>query len=97
MRIEDLEITKGGSLTIGSIFEFESSLDVTMLIDKCRKAGCKVLFENEDITIDDSYSNDTAKMATVTLYTLLMAHPKAAQDYYNYLFDQANKKHAPDE
>ena len=90
MRIEDLEITKDGSLTIGSIFEFESSLDVTMLIDKCRKAGCKVLFENEDITIDDSYGNDPMQVATVTLYTLLVAHPKAAQDYFNYLFKKEN-------
>ena len=91
MRIEDLEITKGGSLTIGSIFDFESSLDVTMLIDKCRTAGCKVLFENEDITIDDSYGNDPMQVATVTLYTLLVAHPKAAQDYFNYLFKKENK------
>lgn len=95
MRIEDIEVKKGGNVTINSIFEFGSSLDVTMLIDKCRRTGCVLRFENEDITIDDSYSNDTAKMATVTLYTLLMVHPKAAQDYFNYLFDQANKKHAP--
>lgn len=91
MRIEDIEVKKGGSLTIGSIFEFESSLDVTMLIDKCRKAGCKVLFENEDITINDSYGNDPMQVATVTLYTLLVAHPKAAQVYFNYLFKKENR------
>ena len=96
MRIEDIEVKKGGSVTIGSIFEFESSLDVTMLIDKCRRAGCVVRFENEDITIDDSYSHDDVKRATVMLYTLLVAHPKAAQDYYNYLFKKANKE-APGE
>jgi len=62
-----------------------------MLIDKCRKASCKVLFENEDITIDDSYGNDTIQVATVMFYTLLIAHPKSAQDYFNYLFKKENK------
>lgn len=92
MRIDDIEVKKGGSVTIDSIFEFESSLDVTMLIDKCRRAGCTVRFENEDLTIDSSFSRTPGKMATITLYSLLVAHPKAAQDYINYLFKKANKE-----
>ncbi len=92
MRIEDIEVKKGGSVTVGSIFEFESSLDVTMLIDKCRKAGCTVRFENEDLTVDESFSHNPGKMAMITLYSLLVAHPKAAQDYFNYLFKKANQE-----
>ena len=70
---------------------------MTMLIDKCRRAGCTVRFENEDLTVDESFSRNPGKMAMITLYSLLVGHPKAAQDYYNFLFDQANKKHAPGE
>lgn len=92
MKIDDVTIEKKGSLTIGSIFEFDSPLDITLLVDKCRRAGCTLRFENEDITIDETYSNDTAKMATVTLYTLLAGHPKAAMDYIRYCVRTATKK-----
>lgn len=62
-----------------------------MLIDKCRKAGCTVRFENEDLTVDESFNHNPGKMAMITLYSLLVAHPKAAQDYFNYLFKKANE------
>ena len=91
MNINDLNIEKGGYITIGSIFEL-GCLDITLLVDKCRRAGCTLRFENEDITIDESYSNDTVKMATVTLYTLLAGHPKAAMDYIRYCVQTATKK-----
>lgn len=91
MNIDDLKIEKNGSITIGSIFEL-GCLDITLLVDKCRRAGCTLRFENEDITIDDSYSHDTGKMATVTLYTLLAGHPKAAMDYIRYCVEVAAKK-----
>ena len=94
MNIDNLDIKKGGSIIINSIFEL-GSLDITLLVDKCRRTGCTLRFENEDITIDESYSHDTGKMATVTLYTLLAGYPKAARDYFNYLFDKANNKAAP--
>ena len=92
MKIEDITIEKNSSLTIGSIFEFDSPLDITILVDKCRRAGCTLRFENEDITIDENYGNDTAKMATVMLYTLLAGHPKAAMDYIRYCICTATKK-----
>ena len=92
MNIDDLNIEKNGYLSIGSIFEFESPLDITLLIDKCRRAGCTIYFENEDLTIDRNYSNDTSKMAIVTLYTLLAGHPKAAMDYIRYCIHTATKK-----
>jgi len=91
MNINDLNIVKGGSITIGSIFELDS-LDITLLVDKCRRAGCTLRFENEDITIDDNYSHDMGKMAIVTLYTLLAGHPKAAMDYIRYCIQTATKK-----
>ena len=91
MNINDLNIVKGSSITINSIFEL-SSLDITLLVDKCRRIGCTLRFENEDITIDDSYGNDTGKMAIVTLYTLLAGHPKAAMDYIRYCIQTATKK-----
>lgn len=91
MNINDLNIVKGGCVTIGSIFELDS-LDITLLVDKCRRAGCTLRFENEDITIDDNYSHDTGKMAIVTLYTLLAGHPKAAMDYIRYCIQTATKK-----
>ena len=63
-----------------------------MLIDKCRKADCTVRFENEDLTVDDSFTHNPGNMAMITLYSLLVAHPKAAQDYFNYLFKKANQE-----
>lgn len=95
MNIDSLDIKKGGSIVIKSIFEIKSPLDITLLIDKCRRAGCTLRFENEDLSIDESYSNDTIRMARVTLYTLLAGYPKAARDYYNYLFETANNEAAP--
>ena len=92
MSLDDLNIEKNGTLTIASIFEFDSPLDITLLVDKCRRAGCTLRFENEDITIDENYSNDTAKMAIVMLYTLLAGHPKAAMDYIRYCVQTATKK-----
>ncbi len=95
MNLNELNIEKGGSLTIGSIFELESSLDITMLVDKCRRAACTLYFENEDLTIDSSYSNDMGTMATVTLYTLLAGYPKAAMDYIRYCVNCASKNKDP--
>lgn len=91
MNINNLNVSKGSCVTIGSIFELDS-LDITLLVDKCRRAGCTLRFENEDITIDDNYSHDTGKMAIVTLYTLLAGHPKAAMDYIRYCIQTATKK-----
>ena len=95
MNINDLDIRKGGSITIGSIFEVGNGLDITLLVDKCRMAGCTLHFEDEDITVDDGYGDNAGMRAKVMLYTLLSDHPKAAQDYFNYLYKQANKKKAP--
>lgn len=97
MSIDQFEIRKGGRITVDSIFGFEDPLDITQLIDQCRRAGCSIRFVNEDLTIDDSFRDDAGKRALVTLYTLLARHPKAAQDYYNYLFIKANRKPAPGE
>ena len=97
MNIDCLDIKKGGNLVVRSIFEIENSLDITLLIDRCRRAGCTLHFNNEDLTIDEAYGNDTAMMARVTLYTLLAGYPKAARDYYNYLYDKANNETAPGE
>lgn len=95
MNIDSLAVKKGGSIVIRSVFDIDSSLDITLLIDKCRREGCTLHFENEDLTIDESYGNDTGMMARVTLYTLLAGYPKAARDYYNYLYDKANNEAAP--
>ena len=92
MKLEDLKVEKNGSITIGSIFEFDSSLDITLLVDKCRRAGCTVRFENEDITIDDTYNDDAGTRAKVMLYTLLANHPEAAMDYFRYCMSVASKK-----
>ena len=91
MKFEDFDIVKGGSITVDSIFGFDSPLEITLLIDKCRRIGCTLRFENEDLTIDESYNDDTIKLSTVTLYQLLACHPKAAWDYFNYLFKKANE------
>ena len=95
MNIENIDIRKGSSVTIGSIFEVGNGLDITLLVDKCRTVGCTLHFEDEDITVDDGYGDDAGMRAKVMLYTLLAGHPKAAQDYFNFLFKQANKGTAP--
>lgn len=92
MNIDDLTIEKNGTLTIGSIFEVDSSLDITLLVDKCQRAGCTLRFENEDLTIDDTYSNDAGMRAKMMLYSLLAAHPDAALDYIRYCVSVASKK-----
>ena len=92
MKVDNLNIEKNGSLTIGSIFEFDNPLDITLLIDRCRQNGCTLRFENEDLTIDNSYGNDASKVAVVTLYTMLAGHPKAALDYIRYCVHTATKK-----
>lgn len=95
MNIDTLEIKKGGYIIIGSIFEVESPLAITELIFKCRDAGCTLRFENEDLTIDKSYNDSDSMRTKVMLYTLLAGNPKAAQDYFNYLFKKANNELAP--
>lgn len=92
MKVDNLNIEKNGSLTIDSIFEFDSPLDITLLIDRCRQNGCTLRFENEDLTIDNNYGNDASKVAVVTLYTMLAGHPKAALDYIRYCVRAATKK-----
>lgn len=92
MNLEDFEIKKGGTISVESIFAFDNPLDVTLLIDKCRRTGCTLRFENEDLTIDDSFDNDPYLRTRTNLYSLLACHPKAAQDYFNYLFKKANQE-----
>lgn len=91
MNIDNLDIKKDGSLTIGSIFEL-SGLNITLLIDKCRRVGCTLHFENEDLTIDDTYDDDPGMRAKVMLYTLLAGHPEAALDYINFLYKKETSK-----
>ena len=95
MNIDNIDIRKGGNIIIGSIFEVGNGLDITLLVDKCRMAGCTLHFENEDITVDDGYGDDVGMRSKVMLYTLLAGHPKAAWDYFNFLYNQANKEKAP--
>ena len=92
MKVDNLNIEKNGSLTIDSIFEFDSPLDITLLIDRCRQNGCTLRFENEDLTIDNNYGNDASKVAVVTLYTMLAGHPKAALEYIRCWFMLLPKK-----
>ena len=81
MNIDDLKIKKNGSVTIDSIFEFNSSMEITLLVNKCQTEGCTLRFKNEDLTIDNTYNNDPGMRAKVLLYSLLASYPEAAMDY----------------
>jgi hypothetical protein len=85
MKLDDLNIQKNGSLTIGSIFEVGRPMAITELIFKCRDAGCTLHFENENLTIDSSYNDDDILRGKVMLYTLLAGHPEAALLGYNQI------------
>ena len=91
MNINNLNIVKDGYLSIGSIFEIGSSMAITELVVKCRNVGCTLRFENEDLTIDSSYSDNDAMRVKVMLYTLLAGHPEAALDYIRYCVNAVNK------
>ena len=92
MSIECLKIEKNGFLTIGSIFEVGGPMAITELVRRCQDAGCTLHFENENMTVDSTYNDNTDMRAKVMLYTLLAGHPGAAMDYIRYCVNCVSNK-----
>lgn len=94
MNVFGIEVPQDGELEFDSIFDLESSMNITVLIDKCDRAGCRLHFKNEDITFGPDF--DTMQRANLMVYGFLMSNPKPLRDYINYLLDKADRK-APGE
>lgn len=94
MKVYDLIVPQDGELEFDSIFDLENSTNITVLIDKCHRAGCRLHFKNEDITFGPDF--DTMQRANLMVYSFLMSNPKPVHDYINYLLNKADRK-APGE
>lgn len=78
-------IVENGSITIPSIFMFETITQVQSFIHSCKMLNCIVRFENEDMTVTPA-DVDTFVCYYLAGYGGIMARPKFAEDYIKYLF-----------
>ena len=77
-------IVENGSITIPSIFMFDSITEMKNFVHSCRMLKCTVHFENEDMTVTP---NDDGVIDTrLTSYGCVINFPKSAEDYIKYLF-----------
>ena len=78
-------IVENGSITIPSIFMFETITQVQSFLHSCKMLNCTVRFENEGmIATPDNYESTISYQ--LIGYGGIMAQPKFAEDYMKYLF-----------
>ena len=82
-------IVENGSITIPSIFMFETISQVQSFLHSCKMLNCSVTFENEGLTASpDNY--ESTMVYYLAGYGGIMARPKFAEDYIKYLFHKDN-------
>ena len=77
-------IKENGSITIPSIFMFNSIIEMKDFVHSCRMLKCTVYFKNEDMTVTPV--DDGIIDTRLTSYGCVINFPKAAEDYIKYLF-----------
>ena len=77
-------IVENGSITIPSIFMFNSIIEMKNFLHCCKMLNCIVRFENEDMIITPT--DDGVMDAKLASYGCVINFPKAAEDYIKYLF-----------
>lgn len=82
-------IVENGSITIPSIFMFETISQVQSFLHSCKVLNCSVTFENEGLTASPDNYESTMSYYLVG-YGGIMARPKFAEDYIKYLFHKDN-------
>ena len=84
-------IVENGSITIPSIFMFETISQVQSFLHSCKMLNCSVIFENEGLTASpDNY--ESTMVYYLAGYGGIMARPKFAEDYIKYLFRKDDMK-----
>lgn len=83
MKHSDL-IEKDGTVRIPSIFMFENSRDLTDFLDRSGEANCKVIFENENITVRPDV-DDGIVCATIAIYKPIIDNREIGNAYLRYL------------
>ena len=78
-------IVENGTIVIPSIFMFETITQVQSFLHSCKMLNCTVIFQNEDMTVAPA-NHDAFTSYYLVGYGGIMAHPKFAEDYINYLF-----------
>lgn len=87
------KIERDGAITIRSIFEMtEGHSQISSFLYECAAQNCTVTFANEGITIAPGDMGDIGTRAMISTYGMLIAYPKAARDYCNYIFSITDKK-----
>lgn len=81
-------IVENGSITIPSIFMFETISQVQSFLHSCKVLNCTVCFENESMTATPD--NESTMVYYLAGYGGIMARPKFAEDYMKYLFHKDN-------
>lgn len=77
-------IVENGIITIPSIFMFETITQVQSFLHSCKMLNCTVNFKNEGLTATPD--NEVKTVYYLAGYGGIMAHPKFAEDYIQYLF-----------
>ena len=76
-------IRENESITIPSIFMFESNDEFYPFLAACADYNCTVYFENEQLMIPPKHT--TEKTLEVLCYTTIMNYRKIGDDYVRYL------------
>lgn len=78
-------IVENGCVTIPSIFMFETITQVQSFLHSCKMLNCTVNFQNEEVVVTPT-NHDSFVSYYLMGYGGIMARPKFAEEYINYLF-----------
>lgn len=82
MKAEDL-IVKDGSITLRSMLDFGSFLEIKKFLEVCHWENCTVTFANEEIVIFPN-EYDAAKDTLVLIYGTLAERNSIIEKYLRY-------------
>lgn len=82
MKAEDL-IVKDGSITLRSMLDFGSFLEIKQFLEVCRWENCTVTFANEELVVFPN-EYDAAKDALIFIYGTLAERHSIIEKYLRY-------------
>ena len=79
-------IVKNGVVRIPSIFMFESYEELTVFLNRARESTCIVIFENEEIVVDEKRDNFEWR-TKLLIYSNIIGNREIVNAYLRYLGD----------
>ena len=88
-------IIPNGHLILRSLYQFNNEAEVYAFLHACKREGCSVCFQNEDINMVSNGALNVPKIA-ISMYMHLKENPRMVEEYLRYTMKVASKEWAMD-